>query len=94
MRSEGNTMLGLLRRRALWPSGALVLIWIVFTLQRSHSGPESSAAHFRSLDTSDCLGHVFNSTLGFEDILVVGMPSRTDRRDGRHPNKQSLIKQY
>ncbi|KID81389.1 glycosyltransferase family 25 protein [Metarhizium guizhouense ARSEF 977] len=75
-------MLGLLWRRVLWPLGALVLILVVFTLQRSHSGPESSATHFRSLDKSDFLGHVFNSTLGFEDILVVGMPSRTDRRDG------------
>lgn len=31
---------------------------------------------------SNILDHVDNSTFGFEKIFVVGLPSRTDRRDG------------
>ncbi|KAF4783518.1 hypothetical protein HER10_EVM0010984 [Colletotrichum scovillei] len=32
--------------------------------------------------TSSILSEIQNSTLGFEKIFVVGLPSRTDRRDG------------
>ncbi|EFY97899.1 glycosyl transferase family 25 protein [Metarhizium robertsii] len=82
MKTESNTMLGFLGRRVLWPLGILIFISALFTLQRRHFTDGPSIAHSRSSDKSDSLKHVFNSTLGFQDILVVGMPSRTDRRDG------------
>ncbi|KFG79613.1 hypothetical protein MANI_029708 [Metarhizium anisopliae] len=82
MKTESNTMLGFLGRRVLWPLGILIFISALFTLQRRHFTDGPSIAHSRSSDKSDNLRHVFNSTLGFQDILVVGLPSRTDRRDG------------
>ncbi|KHN97457.1 Glycosyl transferase, family 25 [Metarhizium album ARSEF 1941] len=79
MITKSNSSLGfILRRRGFGPLAALALILIFLALYRSHYGHGFSDSWGEPHD----LGRVFNSTLGFEDILVVGLPSRTDRRDG------------
>ncbi|KAH8196139.1 hypothetical protein TruAng_009706 [Truncatella angustata] len=35
----------------------------------------------KSSPAGGCIDDVYNSTLGFENIFVIGLPSRTDRRD-------------
>ncbi|KAI1651585.1 glycosyltransferase family 25 protein [Daldinia loculata] len=50
----------------------LIVLLIYFNLPRFNS-----SEHIGGL-----LGDINNSTLGFQEIFVVGLPSRTDRRDG------------
>ncbi|KAG5973923.1 hypothetical protein E4U55_000181 [Claviceps digitariae] len=64
----------LLSRRALLVMGVAVLMLTLFHLRHDMTA--------RRYVGHDSLRDVFNATLGFQDILVVGLPSRSDRRDG------------
>ncbi|KAG6003756.1 hypothetical protein E4U21_001759 [Claviceps maximensis] len=78
MKSECVSPGVLLSRRALIALGAAVLLFTLFHLRY-----DVRATHYVALNRGrDSLRDVFNATLGFEDILVVGLPSRSDRRDG------------
>ncbi|WPH02260.1 Hypothetical protein R9X50_00511600 [Acrodontium crateriforme] len=61
----------------------LVVIYLSLTRSVSTSPLQLSRPHFGKLDSSpsDLLQDVFNQTLGFQKILVINLPSRTDHRD-------------
>ncbi|KAI9871453.1 MAG: hypothetical protein M1830_002902, partial [Pleopsidium flavum] len=68
--------------------GAIVIL-IVFVTSAIHYRPEE-AAHYRSKifgiqshksSVNEGLGSVWNETLGFERIYVIGLKDRTDKRD-------------
>ncbi|KAG6031572.1 hypothetical protein E4U41_007524 [Claviceps citrina] len=75
-----------LSRRTFSAIGAAVVVITIFMsllgradLRRDVRATSSSLLGHVEHDT---LRDVFNATLGFADILVVGLPARTDRRDG------------
>ncbi|KAM3427979.1 hypothetical protein MY4824_009094 [Beauveria thailandica] len=57
---------------------AVGFVWIL--LQSHRIQPVKDRA--RALYSNNILDKINNSTLGFEKIYVMGLPSRTDRRDG------------
>lgn len=63
--------------------GALVIFSLVFYYQ--HQSARFFTLKQPAADPPpppNLLDHIDNSTFGFEKIFVVGLPSRTDRRDG------------
>ncbi|KAG5918632.1 hypothetical protein E4U42_006789 [Claviceps africana] len=70
----------LLSRRSLLAVAAAVLLLTWFGLGEPRRRYNARATRHVALRRGP--SHVFNATLGFEDILVVGLPSRSDRRDG------------
>ncbi|KAG6013765.1 hypothetical protein E4U43_007122 [Claviceps pusilla] len=68
----------LLSRRALLAVGAAALVLTLFHLRHG----VGSTTYVALNAGHGSLGDVLNATLGFGDILVVGLPSRSDRRDG------------
>ncbi|KAH6647300.1 hypothetical protein BKA67DRAFT_663633 [Truncatella angustata] len=75
-------------------SGSLILILILLSTSWSSSASgqitkiannfghgDTAAADSSQQSSSHLIDDVYNSTLGFEKIFVVGLPTRTDRRD-------------
>ncbi|KAL2129002.1 hypothetical protein VTI74DRAFT_8371 [Chaetomium olivicolor] len=75
-------------RRILYAVGAAFIFGLVFF--QIHGSPSSSSSPplqqqqppWGSHSGGGLIEDIQNSTLGFEKIFVVGLPSRTDRRDG------------
>ncbi|RYP03719.1 hypothetical protein DL764_004951 [Monosporascus ibericus] len=61
------------RTRWLYITAAIIILCFVVFNSRLWGTVSPSA---------DLINEIDNSTLGFQEILVVGLPSRTDRRDG------------
>lgn len=60
----------------------LLLLFLKFTTPRSftHYSTDILASYTPSSSTAQDQ-HIQNSTLGFEKVLVVGLPERSDKRD-------------
>ncbi|KND88357.1 hypothetical protein TOPH_06972 [Tolypocladium ophioglossoides CBS 100239] len=73
-----------LPKRVLWAFVAAVLVSALIVLQRGQRLVPVVTHHpaKKAPAPTNILDDINNSTLGFEKILVVGLPSRTDRRDG------------
>ncbi|KAK4139493.1 glycosyltransferase [Dichotomopilus funicola] len=76
--------LRLFQKRGFWAlATALVVIFLFFQFRSDPgSGPNPSSARDPRHWTRGPLRDIANSTFGFEKIFVVGLPSRSDRRDG------------
>ncbi|KAK4618247.1 hypothetical protein CLAFUW4_11967 [Fulvia fulva] len=61
-------------------AAAVLTLFLVLTLSQTQSSPLRSRTTSHS-DQHDPIDDVFNSTLGFQKILVINMPSRSDLRD-------------
>ncbi|EJP63114.1 LPS glycosyltransferase, putative [Beauveria bassiana ARSEF 2860] len=70
----------LLVRRPLWTIVAIFLALVFFFTWTSNARLGSPSLARRGTDAG--LDSINNATLGFEKIFVVGLPERTDRRDG------------
>ncbi|KAK4238965.1 glycosyltransferase [Achaetomium macrosporum] len=68
-------------KRILYAIGTAVIVVILFFQFRRSDSPRLGAQRWGSARGS-LMGDIQNTTLGFEKIFVVGLPSRTDRRDG------------
>ncbi|KAG6130881.1 hypothetical protein E4U38_004222 [Claviceps purpurea] len=74
-----------LSRRVLSAMGAAVVIVTLLSLRHGglrYAGTSRYMGQHADYDSAASLDNVLNATLGFGDILVVGLPSRSDRRDG------------
>ncbi|KAI1412899.1 glycosyltransferase family 25 protein [Hypoxylon sp. FL1857] len=65
----------------LFAISAFLLLSLYLLSTRRESVPYFDTRRARP-PPPDITDDIFNSTLGFEKIFVVGLPSRTDRRDG------------
>ncbi|KAI1124004.1 hypothetical protein F5Y10DRAFT_250650 [Nemania abortiva] len=63
-------------------AGTIIALFLVYHQVYSpawlHPSPRNTAGRLSQHDGGD----IYNSTLGFEKIFVISLPSRTDRRDG------------
>ncbi|KJZ76836.1 hypothetical protein HIM_03713 [Hirsutella minnesotensis 3608] len=62
--------------------GAFGAALFLLTVLMFFKGPSKVAIGRRWSENYSILNEINNATLGFEKLLVVGLPSRTDRRDG------------
>lgn len=66
------------RKGSLVGTGSLIVLLVLLVLVYDRSGsPSLKAAHSKD----DNLADISNSTLGFQKIFVISLPSRTDHRD-------------
>ncbi|KAK3302648.1 glycosyltransferase family 25 protein [Chaetomium strumarium] len=68
-------------RRILYAIGTAFLVVILLVQLRRSDSPRLGSQRWGSA-RGTLMGDIQNTTLGFEKIFVVGLPSRTDRRDG------------
>ncbi|KAM4060802.1 glycosyltransferase family 25 (LPS biosynthesis protein) domain-containing protein [Hirsutella rhossiliensis] len=68
-------------KRLVFAFGAVVVFLTILVL-RHNSPHEVANARRRASASLSALDDINNATLGFEKVFVVGLPSRTDRRDG------------
>ncbi|KAH6838472.1 glycosyltransferase family 25 protein [Chaetomium sp. MPI-CAGE-AT-0009] len=69
-------------RRILYVVGALITVTFLFFQFINSSGNPTLSSQRWASSGGRLMGNIQNTTLGFEKIFVVGLPSRTDRRDG------------
>ncbi|KAL2189941.1 glycosyltransferase family 25 protein [Thermothelomyces heterothallicus CBS 203.75] len=68
-------------RRVLYAFGSALLLTFLFLRSLAPESSTFRVAHQGWAPAGDSLRDIRNSTLGFEHIFVVGLPSRSDRRD-------------
>ncbi|EME40818.1 glycosyltransferase family 25 protein [Dothistroma septosporum NZE10] len=61
--------------------GAGLALLLLYLLSHTNHLPSSHFTPRKDTLDADALEHVFNSTLGFQKIFVINLPSRTDHRD-------------
>ncbi|KAI0386202.1 glycosyltransferase family 25 protein [Hypomontagnella monticulosa] len=61
---------------------ALLVVSLYLLSTRGDAVPYLNSVRATTSFRSDIRDNIYNNTLGFEKIFVIGLPSRTDRRDG------------
>ncbi|KAK3295370.1 glycosyltransferase family 25 protein, partial [Chaetomium fimeti] len=69
-------------RRILYVVGTLITVTILLFQFNGHGSASPTHSQQWASSGGRLMGDIQNTTLGFEKIFVVGLPSRTDRRDG------------